>query len=112
MCIRDRLQLERKADPRNDEDSPTSAKHPSSLGVHSFGVMNKSELPKKQCKSDASLFSPKEAEYLEKAIMQNTKQYDDQITIMLIGDQGVGKTSLMNSWLGLSIPKVSQHTLG
>lgn len=109
------LELERRADLRTDEESPENFKHPealSSFQTHSFNVMEQVDLHKKASKSDASAFSATEKEYLEKAIMQNTKQYDEQLTIMLIGSQEVGKTSLINSWFGLSNSRTCQHTIG
>lgn len=106
------LDLERSSSLRSGDSSPENLKQSEVSRAHSFSMTKGSESPKKLSQSDASLFSPTEAEYLEKAIMQNTKQYDDQITIMLIGNQDVGKTSLMNMWLGLRCPKKLQHTLG
>lgn len=105
------LELERSSSLRSGDSSPGSLKQSEQSRAHSFNMTKESE-PQKNSRSDASLFSPTEVEYLEKAIMQNTKQYDDQITIMLIGNQEVGKTSLMNMWLGLKSSKKLQHTIG
>lgn len=57
-------------------------------------------------------FTLKETEYLEKAILQNTKQYDHKLNVLLIGDAGVGKTSLMNVWLGVKDPLGTVQTHG
>jgi len=107
------LELERRPDIRSGENSPESLNQPELSKNYSFiSITGGSESPKKFSKSDVNLFSPKEAEYLDKVIMQNTKQYDKQLTIMLIGNQGVGKTSLMNAWLGLKDKRISQHSIG
>eukprot|EP00826_Nyctotherus_ovalis_P025360 TRINITY_DN1964_c0_g1_i2.p2 TRINITY_DN1964_c0_g1~~TRINITY_DN1964_c0_g1_i2.p2 ORF type:complete len:141 (+),score=23.29 TRINITY_DN1964_c0_g1_i2:438-860(+) len=106
------LELERRSEMKDGEGSPEDPKQSeASFRAHSFSATRASESPKKNSKSDVSIFSATEREYLEKAIMQNTKQYDEQLTIMLIGNRGVGKTCLMNSWLGSSsiVPK---HTIG
>jgi len=95
------LELEQRTDTRSKEESHS---------WHSSSVTKESESLWNDSKSDC--FSATEKEYLDKAIMQNTKQYDKQFTIMLIGSQEVGKTSLMNSWLGLSNKGASQHTIG
>jgi hypothetical protein len=49
-----------------------------------------------ECKS----FSLFESEYLQKVLLQNTKQFEAQIIVTLIGSAISGKTSLMNSLLG------------
>ena len=63
-------------------------------------------------KTKVAPFSVRETEYLEKAMMQNTRQYDAQITIMMTGDAKVGKTSLMNTWLGVENSFVTKETIG
>ena len=57
-------------------------------------------------------FSVKETEYLEKVMIQNTRQYDATLNVMIIGDTGVGKTSLMNAWLNSENPLMTKHTIG
>jgi polynucleotide 5'-kinase involved in rRNA processing len=106
------LELERRSGVRSAESSPENLSQPELSRNYSFSIIRGSESPKKFSRSDGTLFSPKEMEYLDKAIMQNTKQYDNQLTIMLIGNQEVGKTSLMNAWLGLKWQGIPQHTIG
>lgn len=109
------LELERNSELRSDEESPTNHLPSAELlpeRVRSFTELPYLESYKEETKSEENPFSQTEAEYLKKAIMQNTRQYDDQITIMLIGDEGVGKTCMMNSWLGLVNPFKTKHTLG
>lgn len=101
------LELERKSDMQTNEGSPSIK--PISSNIHSFAAV---ESFNGSPRSVNSPFSLDEEEYLQKAIIQNTKQYDEQITIMLIGDKETGKTSLMNSWLGLPNPSKTQRTLG
>ena len=57
-------------------------------------------------------FTEKETEYLKKVIKQNIKQYDEQINIVILGNKGVGKTSLMNSMLKSNNPLKTKHTIG
>ena len=51
-------------------------------------------------KNELADFSPIECVYLEKAMQQNTKQYELNVNIMLVGSQSCGKTTLMYSLLG------------
>jgi len=104
------LELERKSDVQINKES--SIIKPVSSNVQSSGIENLVELSNEPARNGDSPFSLDEEEYLQKAIMQNTKQYDEQITIMLIGDKKTGKTSLMNSWVGVSNPSRTEHTLG
>ncbi len=62
--------------------------------------------------TESASFSPVEVEYLKKAIRQNTKQYDMQINIMIVGDTLTGKTSLMRALLGDSHPSKTKPTVG
>lgn len=57
-------------------------------------------------------FSPQEVKYLQKAIEQNTKSYDLQISMMFIGDSFTGKTSLMNAIIGSENPLKTKPTTG
>ena len=43
--------------------------------------------------------SVEEKKYLEKIIEQNTKQYDLQIMLMLVGDSDTGKSCLLNKFI-------------
>lgn len=109
------LNLERKSDMINDEESPNSPEVFDELllkRAQSLNILETKENKKKKYKSNENPFSPLETKYLEKVIMQNTKLYDEQITIMIIGDQEVGKTSLMNSWLGYENFNMTKHTVG
>eukprot|EP00826_Nyctotherus_ovalis_P000813 TRINITY_DN1004_c0_g1_i1.p1 TRINITY_DN1004_c0_g1~~TRINITY_DN1004_c0_g1_i1.p1 ORF type:complete len:187 (+),score=48.87 TRINITY_DN1004_c0_g1_i1:435-995(+) len=105
------LELERKADTRTDEASSTLG-GPLPSKVQSFGSASAEEAKRAHTRSETSPFSLVEEEYLRKAILQNTKQYDEQITVMLVGNCDTGKTRLMNSWLGLSNAYKAKHTLG
>ncbi len=57
-------------------------------------------------------FSPTEAQYLEKAIMQNTKRYDVQVNVMIVGNANTGKTCLMHTLLGSAFPTLAKPTTG
>ena len=108
------LELERKSDTPTDEldlkqlgSIPIQCKS-KSLTLES-SVSSPSELT---THSDGSPFSPKEREYLKKAMLQNTKQYDAQLNITILGGSGTGKTSLMNAWLGSTSPEKTKPTIG
>ena len=106
------LELERKSDIRSEETTPKNIKNFDQLilkRTQSEKIIYENLSPKR---SEAILFSPVEEEYLKKAIKQNTKQYDEKINIMIIGNQDVGKTSLMNSWLGSKVLGKPKHTIG
>ncbi len=111
------LELERKSDVLSDEESPIDFKNlpeplrhqPKSKSVTVSPTFGPSPSP--SCFSDDQ-FSPKELEYLKKAVQQNTKQYDLQINITLVGNSGCGKTSLMNAWLGSPSPMKTKPTTG
>jgi len=116
------LELEKKSDLPSDEESPMpvdfreikliSDCYSSPIKSRSCPLSVDSGSPKDSVCSEGSPFSLKEEEYLRKAIMQNTKQYDMQINFMVIGNTGTGKTSLINSWLGSITPMQTKPTKG
>lgn len=99
------LELEKQSDTRSEESSCGSFESPTKRKPKSFtlGLRGKGE---------EGEFSAPETEYLRKAITQNTKQYDEKVTVALIGNSGAGKTALMNSWLKSSNPLKTEHTVG
>ncbi|MDR3546656.1 MAG: hypothetical protein P4M11_00005 [Candidatus Pacebacteria bacterium] len=111
------LTLEHKSDSSSsgeEESSPTSLKQATSLveaRSKSFLSPHGSESGESSL-TDPGNFSPSELAYLKKAIRQNTKQYDMQINIMIVGNTFTGKTSLMSAMLGEKGPQLSRPTLG
>ena len=57
-------------------------------------------------------FTHGEKMQLKNIIMQNTKTYDLQMNILLIGDSLVGKTSFMNKFVNNSFETQTTTTLG
>ena len=57
-------------------------------------------------------FTLEESQYLEKAIAQNAANFDRKVKIMIVGDQGTCKTSLMNTILGVQNPLNTVPTHG
>lgn len=108
------LELEGKTESYENAESPVSSKELIRLlpkELHSFALALELCTSLQPTKSEGP-FTVKETEYLEKVIRQNTKQYDSSLNIMIIGDSEVGKTSLMNSWLGVKNPLATRHTFG
>lgn len=59
-----------------------------------------------------SPFSPKELEYLNKAIEQNVKQYEKFVKIIIVGNNRTGKTSLMNCLIGSKFQADTPNSVG
>ena len=109
------LKLEYDSNVKTHEGSPVfMRKIPQVIPkrTQSSKAVNQLRYPRKSSKTQTSQFSVFEEEYLKKAIMQNTKQYDEQINIMIVGNKGVGKSSLMNAWQNLENPLKTEHTIG
>eukprot|EP00826_Nyctotherus_ovalis_P045889 TRINITY_DN5119_c0_g3_i1.p2 TRINITY_DN5119_c0_g3~~TRINITY_DN5119_c0_g3_i1.p2 ORF type:complete len:123 (+),score=26.71 TRINITY_DN5119_c0_g3_i1:206-574(+) len=101
------LELERQSETRSEErNSCGNFESPTKRKPKSFTL----ELREKG--GEEGGFSAPETEYLRKAITQNTKQYDEKVTVMLVGNSGAGKTALMNSWLKSPCPLKTEHTVG
>ena len=111
------LDLERKSDKDMDDDGlpnslpsdciPIKAKSFTSSALsHHTGSTGES------APNDLLCFSPTEADYLNKAMQQNMKQYEAQINVMVVGNSMTGKTSLMHSMLGQKVPLQLRHTTG
>lgn len=87
-------------------ESKPGDRHSAKSSPGSSPTMNPSSFHSDMSLQTKSLFSQEEEIYLEKAIKQNTKQYDFQVNIMIVGNSNTGKTSLINAMMG----KVGRHT--
>ena len=103
------LDLERKSEKDLDDDGlpksvpaqlPRTASTLKSKSCTAVGLEHPEEAGETSS-PEALCFSPVEVEYLDKAMRQNMKQYDMQISLMIVGNSLVGKTTLMHSMLGI-----------
>ncbi len=114
------LELERKSDKDPDEGAlpqsePAGLLHlPMKRKSKSFSpaTARASSTSPEANSHNSACFSPVEAEYLNKAMKQNLKQYDMQISLMIVGNSGTGKTQLLHSMLGLDCPGKLRPTTG
>ena len=111
------LDLERKSEnaPSDDEwsnSSPTCKSDCFPSRSKSFTTSHLSGSTSETLAEMRASFSHREEEYLEKAMRQNTKQYDSQVNVMIIGNSVTGKTSLMNAMLGIKSSSQTKPTIG
>ena len=119
------LELDRKSDKDsfNEDDAalnsfqlPVAAikrgNSASNIELMPYSPKSLPDSPASAEEKKSNSFSPQDKAYIEKAIKQNTKQHDMQVSIMLVGGARTGKTSLMNALAGLHFKEHTPCTVG